>query len=122
MNYIGSDSKIMGKANLSDSEQKETLSMANKKMKRIFGNTSEIFVPPYGYFNNNTLEVMNDLGIGILSSIMYSENKFDKGRSIFNKSAELAQDLDDVFWRLNNNISLYTAGICKLFVVLCPSV
>jgi peptidoglycan/xylan/chitin deacetylase (PgdA/CDA1 family) len=127
MNYIGNDSKILGKieegskrglfelglhgwdhinyTKLSDSEQRETLDMANKKMKRIFGNISQIFAPPYGYFNNNTLEAMNDLGISILSSTIYSENKFDKGRSIFNNSAELAQDLDDVSERVNNNIS-----------------
>ena len=81
MNHIGNDSKITGKigegsqlglfelglhgwdhidyTKLSYSEQRETLDMANEKMKRIFGNISEIFIPPYGYFNNNTLEAMN---------------------------------------------------------------
>jgi peptidoglycan/xylan/chitin deacetylase (PgdA/CDA1 family) len=106
MNEIGQDLRITGKVGegsqiglfelgihgwdhvdytkLSESEQKYTLQMANEKMKEIFGNTSDIFVQPYGYFNNDTIKAMKELGIRILSAADFSENNFDKGRSIFN--------------------------------------
>jgi peptidoglycan/xylan/chitin deacetylase (PgdA/CDA1 family) len=128
MNHIGNDSKITGKigegsqlglfelglhgwdhidyTKLSYSEQRETLDLANKKMKRIFGNISEIFISPYGYFNNNTLKAMNELGIRILSATIYSEINIDRGRSVFNYSAQMTKGLDDVSEKVNNNISL----------------
>jgi hypothetical protein len=58
----------------------------NIPLKRIFGNTSEIFVPPYGYFNNDTLLAMDQLGFRILSAALFSELNFDRGNSIFNNS------------------------------------
>jgi peptidoglycan/xylan/chitin deacetylase (PgdA/CDA1 family) len=57
-------------------------------MKKIFGNTSDIFVQPYGYFNNDTIKAMDRLGIRILSAAMFSENNFNKGRDIFNYTAD----------------------------------
>lgn len=108
MNDIGKDLRITGKVGegsqiglfemgihgwdhidytkLPESEQRASLSMANEKMKSIFGNTSEIFVPPYGYFDNNTLLAMDQVGIGILSAALFSELNFDRGNSIFNYS------------------------------------
>ena len=38
-----------------------------KKMKLLFGNTSDIFIPSDGLFNNSTLEAMSPLGFKILS-------------------------------------------------------
>jgi peptidoglycan/xylan/chitin deacetylase (PgdA/CDA1 family) len=106
MNEIGEDLRIVGKVGegsqtglfelaihgwdhvdytkLSESEQKSTLQMANQKMMKIFGNTSDIFVQPYGYFNNDTIKAMEELEIRILSAATFSENNFDEGRSIFN--------------------------------------
>ena len=69
---------------LSLSEQKSTLQMANEKMMKMFGNRSDIFVEPKGLFNNDTIKAMENLGFRISSSIMSSENSFDGGRSIFN--------------------------------------
>ncbi len=108
MNDIGKDLRITGKVgegsqiglfemgihgwdhidytNLSESDQRASLSMANEKMKSIFGNTSDIFVPPYGYFDNNTLLAMDQVGIRILSAALFSELNFDRGNSIFNYS------------------------------------
>lgn len=108
MNDIGKDLRITGKVGegsqmglfemgihgwdhidytkLPESEQRASLSMANEKMKSIFGNTSEIFVPPYGYFDNNTLLAMDQVGIRILSAALFSELNFDRGNSIFNYS------------------------------------
>jgi peptidoglycan/xylan/chitin deacetylase (PgdA/CDA1 family) len=108
MNDIGKDLRITGKVGegsqiglfemgihgwdhidytkLPESEQRASLSMANEKMKSIFGNISEIFVPPYGYFDNNTLLAMDQEGIRILSAALFSELNFDRGNSIFNYS------------------------------------
>jgi peptidoglycan/xylan/chitin deacetylase (PgdA/CDA1 family) len=110
MNDLGNDFRIMGKVGegsqlglfelglhgwdhtdytkLSQSEQKATLQMANEKMRKIYGNTSDIFVLPYGYFNNDTIKAMEELNIRILSAADFSENNFDKGRSIFNYTAK----------------------------------
>lgn len=126
VNYIGNDSRIVDKVmegsktglfelgihgwdhvdytKLSASEQKRTLDMANNKMKRLFGNISQIFVPPYGYFNNDTLEAMNEQGIKILSATLSSEINFDNGRSIFNYSGERARNLSGMSARVNNNV------------------
>jgi peptidoglycan/xylan/chitin deacetylase (PgdA/CDA1 family) len=71
---------------LSKNEQKSDLKTSNEKMKRIFGNSSDIFIPPYGYFNNLTIAAISDLGIGVLSSALFSENNYDNGSSIFNST------------------------------------
>jgi peptidoglycan/xylan/chitin deacetylase (PgdA/CDA1 family) len=117
MNEIGQDLKITGKVGegnqiglfelgihgwdhvdytkLSESEQKSTLQMANEKMMKIFGNTSDIFVQPYGYFNNDTIKAMKELEIRILSAADFSENNFDKGRSIFNYTDSKIEELSN---------------------------
>jgi peptidoglycan/xylan/chitin deacetylase (PgdA/CDA1 family) len=53
---------------LSEQEQKNSLQLANEKMKKLFGITSDIFFPPYDTFNNSTLQAMSQLGFKILSS------------------------------------------------------
>ena len=53
---------------LSEQEQKNSLQLANEKMKKLFGVTSDIFFPPYDTFNNSTLQAMRQLGFKILSS------------------------------------------------------
>lgn len=80
---------------LSESEQKSTLQMANEMMIKMFGNTSDIFVEPKGRFNNDTLKVMEDLEFRISSSIMSSENSFDGGRSIFNYTRSEFEDFSN---------------------------
>ena len=127
MNYTGNDSSIINKVSegykkgqfelglhgwdhvdytkMSEDEQRISLLNANEKMQRLFGNKSDVFISPYGYFNNNTLEAMNELGIRLLSSIISSEIKFDKGKSVFNYSAEINKGLDDAFGKINNDIS-----------------
>jgi peptidoglycan/xylan/chitin deacetylase (PgdA/CDA1 family) len=110
MNEIGNDLRITGKVGegsqkglfelglhgwdhvdytkLSESEQESTLQSANEKMKKIFGNTSDIFIEPYGYFNNDTLKAMERLGIRISSAALFSENNFNQGKDIFNYTAK----------------------------------
>src|SRR5215471_13865175 len=77
MNSIGNDSKILGQISLgrekglfelalhgwdhidytklSEQQQKASLALANEKMMRLFRNGSDIFITPYGTFNNDTL-------------------------------------------------------------------
>jgi peptidoglycan/xylan/chitin deacetylase (PgdA/CDA1 family) len=71
---------------LTEAEQMSTLNEANEKLKMIFGNESDIFVPPFGYFNNETISALEQLGIEILSASIYSEERFDDSQSIFNKT------------------------------------
>jgi peptidoglycan/xylan/chitin deacetylase (PgdA/CDA1 family) len=53
---------------LSEQEQKNSLQLANEKMKKLFGIRSDIFFPPYDTFNNSTLQALGQLGFKILSS------------------------------------------------------
>ncbi|MBA3750837.1 MAG: DUF2334 domain-containing protein, partial [Nitrosopumilus sp.] len=69
---------------LNKEEQKESLNKANEKLNSIYGIKSDIFIPPENVFNNDTLEVINQSGIDVLSSSVYVEDKFDAGKSIFN--------------------------------------
>jgi peptidoglycan/xylan/chitin deacetylase (PgdA/CDA1 family) len=69
---------------LSETEQRSTLNEANEKLNMIFGNVSDIFVPPFGYFNNETISALGQLGIRILSASIYAEERFDNNKSVFN--------------------------------------
>lgn len=69
---------------LSETEQRSTLNEANEKLNTIFGNVSDIFVPPFGYFNNETISALGQLGIRILSASIYAEERFDNNKSVFN--------------------------------------
>ncbi len=69
---------------LSEQQQQYSLKRANEKMQQLFGHTSNIFITPYGPFNNDTIKAMGQLGIRILSAATYSESSFDKNSSIFN--------------------------------------
>jgi peptidoglycan/xylan/chitin deacetylase (PgdA/CDA1 family) len=54
--------------NLSENMQQESLSTANGKMTDIFGRPSKIFIPPFNTFNNSTLDVMQKLGLRVISA------------------------------------------------------
>ena len=84
--------------NLSQQEQKTSLYKANEKLQMIFGNRSDMFIPPSNKFNNATLAAIKELGIRILSSNLYEEYKFDQGNSIFtsnikNDSGRIFQEI-----------------------------
>lgn len=90
MNHIGEDDKIVQKvlegkqkglfelalhgwehndfSAMSRKQQQSALIESNKKMLALFGEKSQIFIPPMNKFNNNTLTVMNELGLKIISS------------------------------------------------------
>jgi hypothetical protein len=52
---------------LNEQEQKDTLIKANEKMQKLFGHKSDIFITPFGTFNNDTITAMSQLGLRILS-------------------------------------------------------
>ena len=58
---------------LSEQEQKATLLKANEKMQKLFGHKSEIFIPPFNTFNNNTLRAMSQIGLKIISAPLMGE-------------------------------------------------
>jgi len=68
---------------LSEEQQKDSLKKANEKMQRLYGNTSNILITPYGKFNNGTIGAMSQLGIKIMSAATFSESDFDKKNSVF---------------------------------------
>jgi Polysaccharide deacetylase len=60
-------------AALSKEEQLNDLSFAKGKLEYLFGKRADIFIPPGSEFNLNTIEVMADLNITLLSSSERSE-------------------------------------------------
>ena len=68
---------------LGERVQESTLRLANQKMERIFGRSSDIFITPYGTFNDATLQAMTRNGLKILSSVFFAEDNFDHGKSVF---------------------------------------
>ena len=78
---------------LSEQDQKKTLDLANNKMQTLFGVKSNVFIPPYGTFNNSTLVAMSNLGIGILSagSSSTTDNRFIWNPSVSSEPYSILQ-------------------------------
>lgn len=70
-------------SDMTEQEQKSSLYEANERMQKIFGNKSDIFIPPYNRFNNDTINAIRELGIKIMSASILDQNRFDLGKSIF---------------------------------------
>lgn len=70
-------------SDLSQQEQKSSLYKANEKMQMIFGNRTDIFIPPYNKFNNATIAAFKELGIKIMSSSILDQYRYDLGKSVF---------------------------------------
>lgn len=68
---------------LSEDEQRISLLMANEKMQKLFGNKSDVFIPPYNEFNGDTVKAMTEVRLKVLSSSLYEEYSFNQGKSIF---------------------------------------
>jgi peptidoglycan/xylan/chitin deacetylase (PgdA/CDA1 family) len=110
MNEIGNDSKIINKvregqqkglfelashgwnhtdsSKLNEKDQKGSLIKANEKMQHLFGKTSDIFIPPFGSFNNATIKAMTSLGLRILSSDNDAEIKFESQNGSQNATSQ----------------------------------
>jgi peptidoglycan/xylan/chitin deacetylase (PgdA/CDA1 family) len=126
MNAIGNDEKIINKVQqgsdsglfelgingwnttdytkLSQKEQQYSLKLANQKMQTLFGNTSDIFIPPEGEFNNDTLKAMNRNNIEILSNSIYAEDNINEGKSRLIADTGIANKTGGIF-HLPNTIS-----------------
>ena len=105
MNKIGNDTRIIEKiregtqrgsfelalhgwehspyTQLSEEEQKLSLHKANEKMRLLFGNKSDIFIPPQNLYNNATLDSMNQLELKVLSSSQTAEENINQQKSVF---------------------------------------
>jgi peptidoglycan/xylan/chitin deacetylase (PgdA/CDA1 family) len=57
--------------NLTAFKQQSSLIKANQKMNLLFGSYSRIFIPPFNFFNNDTVSSMQRAGMNILSSAIY---------------------------------------------------
>jgi peptidoglycan/xylan/chitin deacetylase (PgdA/CDA1 family) len=53
---------------MSKEEQLGTLQQASDKMNTIFGQRSQVFIPPYNKFNGDTIGVLYSIGVKIFSS------------------------------------------------------
>jgi peptidoglycan/xylan/chitin deacetylase (PgdA/CDA1 family) len=60
---------------LSEEEQRNSLVDSNRKMIELFGNASEIFIPPYEAFNDDTINAMKQIGMKILAG---NTSSFDR--------------------------------------------
>jgi len=69
--------------NSSEQLQVKSLEMANDKLFSIFGVKTNIFIPPEGEFNNDTVKAMDLNNFRILSAAKWVENIFDEGKNIF---------------------------------------
>jgi peptidoglycan/xylan/chitin deacetylase (PgdA/CDA1 family) len=56
--------------------QKNRMTMIAEKMEYIFGRSMNVFVPPYAPFDNDTLQVMKDYGLKVISTAEGVDNKF----------------------------------------------
>ena len=115
MNDIGNDSRIIERVRegyekglfelglhgwdhvdytvLTEEEQRNSLQMANEKMEGLFGNKSDIFLPPYGEFNNATIDSTKNDSIRILGSVYDDEYRYDQGKSIFISNGTAYDDI-----------------------------
>jgi len=138
MHFIGNDTTIMDKikegyqkglfelalhgwnhvdyTKLSLADQKSTMLMANTKMHKIFGTTSDMFFPPYGTFNNDTIEAMRQLGLQIISTDAYNEYIFDNGRSIFVSGAsEPNHEANNTVYHMSATVNYKSVDNGKLY-------
>jgi len=68
---------------LDEREQERSLLNANEKMRHLFGVSSSVFIVPYGLFDKNTVKVMSDIGLRILSANGSAEYDFNKNKSTY---------------------------------------
>ena len=81
-------------------EQLNQLSDANQRMQDLFGRRSDVFIPPYDFFNKYTIDAMAKLGIRIISA-----GDWDYGAEFGNSQYKIfyANDLSSDKDKDNNN-------------------
>jgi peptidoglycan/xylan/chitin deacetylase (PgdA/CDA1 family) len=60
---------------LSEEKQRNSLKESNTKMITLFGNTSEVFIPPFNAFNDDSVNAMSQVDMKILSAGTSSFNE-----------------------------------------------
>jgi peptidoglycan/xylan/chitin deacetylase (PgdA/CDA1 family)/3D (Asp-Asp-Asp) domain-containing protein len=76
---------------LSEEEQRNSMFDSNRKMSALFGNASEIFIPPHNAFNDDTISAMKQVGMKILNANYSSFDELElKGN---NESQTLSSEL-----------------------------
>lgn len=64
---------------MSEEQQRNSLNQSNTKMIALFGNASDIFVPPFDAFNAETMNAMRQVNMTILSANTSSFNELQLG-------------------------------------------
>jgi peptidoglycan/xylan/chitin deacetylase (PgdA/CDA1 family) len=75
---------------LSEEEQRNSLSNSNRKMSALFGKASDIFIPPEGIFNDDTINAMKQVDVKILASNRSSFDQLDLKADNNNQSHTLS--------------------------------
>jgi peptidoglycan/xylan/chitin deacetylase (PgdA/CDA1 family)/3D (Asp-Asp-Asp) domain-containing protein len=84
---------------LSEEEQRKSLDDSNRKMIELFGNTSEIFIPPLNSFNNDTINAMEQVGMKILDANSSSFDELElKGHNESRAQSSLSIQSKDFFY------------------------
>jgi peptidoglycan/xylan/chitin deacetylase (PgdA/CDA1 family) len=121
MNSIGNDSEIINNVKqgsdsglfelavhgwnhayytqLSQEEQKKSLIDSSTKMIRLFGKTSEIFIPPFDAFNDDTINAMKQADTKILAGngSSFNELKLSDNNTELQTSSSAAQSKDILY-------------------------
>ena len=66
---------------LSEEEQRSSMNDSNRKMSTLFGNTSEIFIPPFNAFNQETINAMKQVDMKILNGNESSIEELELSRN-----------------------------------------
>ena len=77
---------------LSEEQQRNSLNQSNTKIVALFGNASDVFVPPFDAFNAETLDAMRQVDMTILSANTSSFNELQLGGGSNNESSTLLSD------------------------------
>src|ERR687896_1482733 len=77
---------------LSEEQQRNSLNQSNTKIVALFGNASDVFVPPFDAFNAETLNAMRQVDMTILSTNTSSFNELQLGGGSNNESSTLLSD------------------------------
>lgn len=77
---------------LTEEQQRNSLNQSNTKIIALFGNASDIFVPPFDAFNAETMNAMRQVDMTILSANTSSFNELQLGGSSNNGSVSPLSD------------------------------
>jgi Polysaccharide deacetylase len=77
---------------LTEEQQRNSLNQSNTKIIALFGNASDIFVPPFDAFNAETMNAMRQVDMPILSANTSSFNELQLGESSNNGSVSPFSD------------------------------